>query len=208
MTMLGAWIFWLIGIFGLQGLCRLIRFEREVHHTIADYVKYRLVIIPFSFLRRLDSLKYTSVIALISIAYLVVLVLAHFFKGDTMAERGVLRAVQPESTVAFLSSFPVIVFAFTCHQNVGCPSLIARNCADRRLQMFSILNEISNNSQFRTTAVIVASVGSAAFLYVLVAITGYLSFGNAVGGNVIAMCKPTHFESYPFFAYTCQTPLQ
>ena len=56
--------------------------------------------------------------------------------------------------------------------------------------MFSILNEIGNNSHFRTTAVVVASIGISAFLYVLVAITGYLSFGNAVGGNVVAMCKP------------------
>ena len=56
-------------------------------------------------------------------------------------------------------------------------------------QMFSILNEIGNNSHFRTTAVVTASIGLAAFLYVLVAITGYLSFGNAVGGNVVAMCK-------------------
>jgi len=56
-------------------------------------------------------------------------------------------------------------------------------------QMFSILNEIGNNSHFRTTAITVASIGVAAFIYILVAITGYLSFGNAVGGNVVAMCK-------------------
>lgn len=61
--------------------------------------------------------------------------------------------------------------------------------------MFSILNEIGNNSQFRTTTVVFASIGLSAFLYVLVAITGYLSFGNAVGGNVVAMCK-TPFPSY------------
>ena len=75
--------------------------------------------IPLSFLRRLDSLKYTSVVALISIGYLVILVFAHFVKGDTMADRGILRLARPESAVAFLSSLPVIVFAFTCHQNVG-----------------------------------------------------------------------------------------
>ena len=76
--------------------------------------------IPLSFLRRLDSLKYTSVIALISIGYLVILVVAHFIKGDTTAERGPIRIVQPESLLAVLSSFPVIVFAYTCHQNVSC----------------------------------------------------------------------------------------
>jgi len=57
------------------------------------------------------------------------------------------------------------------------------------LQMFSILNEIADSSHFSTLAVVVASIGTAAFLYILVAITGYLSFGNAVGGNVVAMCK-------------------
>ena len=55
--------------------------------------------------------------------------------------------------------------------------------------MFSVLNEISNNSHFRTTAVVAFSIGLAGFIYILVAITGYLSFGNAVGGNVVAMCK-------------------
>ena len=57
--------------------------------------------------------------------------------------------------------------------------------------MFSILNEIGNNSHFRTTSVVLASIGTAAFLYVLVAITGYLSFGNAVGGNIVAQYAPS-----------------
>ena len=55
--------------------------------------------------------------------------------------------------------------------------------------MFSILNEISNNSPFRTTSVVTSSIGSAAAIYVLVAITGYLSFGNNVAGNIVGMCK-------------------
>lgn len=54
--------------------------------------------------------------------------------------------------------------------------------------MFSILNEIGNNSPFRTTSVVMASIGLSAFLYLLVAITGYLSFGNAVQGNIVSMC--------------------
>ncbi|KAI4144938.1 MAG: hypothetical protein L6R39_003974 [Caloplaca ligustica] len=135
---------------------------------------FMLVVIPLSFLRRLDSLKYTSVIALISIGYLVILVVAHFIKGDTMHDRGVIRVVRWESAVATLSSFPVIVFAYTCHQN-----------------MFSILNEISINSHFRTTSVVFASIGVAALIYVLVAITGYLSFGNAVAGNIVGMYVPS-----------------
>ncbi|KAL8798062.1 MAG: hypothetical protein Q9182_006986 [Xanthomendoza sp. 2 TL-2023] len=135
---------------------------------------FMLVVIPLSFLRRLDSLKYTSVIALISIGYLVILVVAHFVKGDTMHHRGPIRSIRWESAVATLSSFPVIVFAYTCHQN-----------------MFSILNEISSNTHFRTTSVVVASVGIAAFIYILVAVTGYLSFGNAVLGNIVSIYAPS-----------------
>ncbi|RMZ89201.1 hypothetical protein DV736_g3574, partial [Chaetothyriales sp. CBS 134916] len=138
---------------------------------------FMLVVIPLSYLRRLDSLKYTSVIALISIGYLVILVVYHFAAGDTLPSghyETPLRIFSWAGPVAALSSFPVIVFAYTCHQN-----------------MFSILNEIGNNSPFRTTTVVVASIGTAGFIYILVAITGYLSFGNEVGGNIVAQYRPS-----------------
>jgi amino acid permease len=135
----------------------------------------RLVVIPLSFLRRLDSLKYTSVVALISIGYLVILVVYHFSAGDTLqADRTPIRVIRWAGAVPTLSSFPVIVFAYTCHQN-----------------MFSILNEIGNNSHFQTTSVIFASNGIAAAIYILVAITGYLSFGNEIGGNIVAQYAPS-----------------
>ncbi|KAI9873699.1 MAG: hypothetical protein M1830_010707 [Pleopsidium flavum] len=133
---------------------------------------FMLIVIPLSFLRRLDSLKYTSFTALVSIGYLVILVLAHFIKGDTMQDRGAIRIIQWAGVIPTLSSFPVMVFAFTCHQN-----------------MFSILNEINDNSDFRTTSVVFASTGAAGLIYILVAITGYLSFGNSVAGNIVGMCK-------------------
>ncbi|OBT70516.1 hypothetical protein VE03_00359 [Pseudogymnoascus sp. 23342-1-I1] len=134
---------------------------------------FMLVVIPLSFLRRLDSLKYTSVVALISIGYLVILVVYHFAKGDTMADRGPIRVVQWDSAISALSSLPVIVFAYTCHQN-----------------MFSIVNEIKDNSPRTIKSVIGASIGSACSTYIIVAITGYLSFGNRVAGNIVGMYVP------------------
>ncbi|TKA67415.1 hypothetical protein B0A49_12333, partial [Cryomyces minteri] len=135
---------------------------------------FMLIVIPLSFLRRLDSLKYTSVVALISIGYLVVLVVYHFAKGDTMQERGEIRVIKWAGAVPTLASFPVIVFAYTCHQN-----------------MFSILNEINDSSPFRTTAVVTTSIGSSGAIYILVAIAGYLSFGNNVAGNIVGMYAPS-----------------
>ena len=52
-------------------------------------------------------------------AYLVMLVLYKFIKGDTIADRGPIRIIGWAGAVPTLSSLPVIVFAFTCHQNVG-----------------------------------------------------------------------------------------
>jgi len=57
--------------------------------------------------------------------------------------------------------------------------------------MFSILNEIKDNSPFRTTSVVTASIGSAASIYILVAITGYLSFGDKIIGNIVAQYTPS-----------------
>jgi amino acid permease len=147
----------------------------------------RLVVIPFSFLRRLDSLKYTSVIALIAIGYLIILVLAHFIKGDTLPDRGEVRYIRWNGLTATLANLPVIVFAYTCHQNV-CGREPFSNHTLTAPQMFSILNEIKNNSNFRTTAVVIASIGTACSTYILVAITGYLSYGSNVKGNIVAMC--------------------
>lgn len=83
---------------------------------------FMLLVIPLSFLRRLDSLKYTSIVALVSIGYLVVLVVYHF-GAEPLQDKSTLRVFKPESTVAFLSTFPVVVFAYTCHQNVSIPAI-------------------------------------------------------------------------------------
>ncbi|KAF1988867.1 hypothetical protein K402DRAFT_391565 [Aulographum hederae CBS 113979] len=135
---------------------------------------FMLIVIPLSFLRRLDSLKYTSVVALISIGYLVILVVAHFIKGDTLQDRGEVHVFKWSGAIPTLASVPVIVFAYTCHQN-----------------MFSILNEISNNSHFRTTGVVMTSIGTACSIYILVAITGYLSYGDNILGNIVSMYPPS-----------------
>ncbi|KYK60936.1 Amino acid transporter, transmembrane [Drechmeria coniospora] len=130
---------------------------------------FMLLVIPLSFLRRLDSLKYTSIIALVSIGYLVILVIYHF-ASDGHADPDDILVVHWAGIVPTLSALPVVVFAYTCHQN-----------------MFSIMNEIKDNSPPSIVGVIGSSIGSAACMYVVVAITGYLTFGNAIVGNIVSM---------------------
>lgn len=57
--------------------------------------------------------------------------------------------------------------------------------------MFSIVNEIKDNSQKSTMNVIQGSIGTAASIYVLVAVTGYMSFGDNIGGNIIKQYAPS-----------------
>lgn len=57
--------------------------------------------------------------------------------------------------------------------------------------MFAILNEIKDNSPGSVIGVVGTSIGTAASIYIVVAITGYLTFGNAVKGNIVMMCKWT-----------------
>ena len=123
-------------------------------------------------------------------AYLVVLVVYNFVAGDMAAGRGPIRVIHWAGPVPMLSSLPVIVFAFTCHQNVCSPVFSCHLVLLTFGQMFSILNEIENNSHFRTTGVVLTSIGSSAATYILVAITGYLTFGNNVGGNIVGMYPP------------------
>lgn len=57
--------------------------------------------------------------------------------------------------------------------------------------MFSIINEIKDNTPSSIKGVIGSSIGSAASIYILVSITGYLTFGNAVADNIVSQCKFT-----------------
>lgn len=136
-------------------------------------VFFLVFIIPLSFPKKLDSLKYTSIVALLSIGYLVILVVYHFGADEVPNNRDI-RWVTWEGPTAALRSLPVMIFAYTCHQN-----------------MFSIVNEIKDNSPASIVGVIGSSIGSAASIYVLVAITGYLTFGNEVKGNIVSMYPPS-----------------
>ncbi|KAI9285379.1 vacuolar amino acid transporter 5 [Umbelopsis sp. AD052] len=157
---------------------------------------------PLSFSRKLDSLKYTSVIALFAVAYLCLIVVWHFVIPN-------FPTAPPEEielvhfSTKFFTSLPVFVFAFTCHQNI-----------------FSVYNEQKDNSQKKINTVIATSIGTAIFLYEGIAVMGYLSFGKAVMGNIILEYPASVFVtggriaivilvllSYPLQCHPCRNSL-
>lgn len=161
---------------------------------------FMFILIPLCFMRKLDSLKYTSVIALVAIGYLTLLVVGHWITGDTLEHRGEI-SLGPKSLTSVLSSLPVVVFGFTCHQN-----------------MFSVVNELRDNRQPSVLHIIFTSIGSAIVLYSLVGFTGYMSFGDTVGGNISSMYSSSFASavgrlaivilvlfSYPLQCHPCRT---
>ncbi|KAM3588376.1 hypothetical protein VKS41_000823 [Umbelopsis sp. WA50703] len=157
---------------------------------------------PISFSRKLDSLKYTSVVALFAVAYLCLIVAWHFFAPNfPTAPSSDIELVH--FSTKFFTSLPVFVFAFTCHQNI-----------------FSVYNEQKDNSQKKINSVIATSIGIAIVLYEGIAVMGYLSFGKAVAGNIILAYPASLFVtggriaivilvllSYPLQCHPCRASL-
>jgi len=133
---------------------------------------------PTVTLKNLDSLKFTSFIALICIAYVIILIISYAFdpKMDPCMDHGVIK---PGCRGKFEWGFPgdiqdfcgvisIFVFGFTCHQN-----------------MFSVANEIKRNTQRRLDRVMTFSLLICIGTYLVVSYSGYHTFGNEVNSDIL-----------------------
>lgn len=143
--------------------------DRE-HYRTFWILASGVLCVPLCFLRNLDSLKYTSVLALGAIGYLCVLIVGHYLLGNVPAELRGETHLLPLSFTNVCSTFSIIVFAFTGHQN-----------------MFSIINEAHDKSLLTLSSLVNAAVLCAATLFIGVGLAGYLTFGDLVDGNVVLL---------------------
>ncbi|KAH9821696.1 transmembrane amino acid transporter protein-domain-containing protein [Melampsora americana] len=125
------------------------------------------ILVPLSFLRKLNSLRYTSYIALIAVLDLLFVVLYKFFDQSGLKQKGQIEWVRIDQ--GFLTVLPVYVFAYTCAQNI-----------------FSVHNELISNTRNRMNLVLRTSIGSAALIYEVIGTLGYLTFGDHVSSNLIS----------------------
>ncbi|KAG0310249.1 hypothetical protein BGZ99_000558 [Dissophora globulifera] len=127
------------------------------------------IITPLSFLKKLDSLKATSALALSAVVYLVFIVIYYYTNPEQpLPPKEDIELVR--ISTQFLTTLPIFVFAFTCHQNI-----------------FSVYNELTDNGQSMLNRIITSSIGSAVVVYHIIGVLGYLTFGSSVGGNIIQM---------------------
>jgi amino acid permease len=139
---------------------------------------FMIPVMVLSFMKKLDSLKYTSLLALLAIGYLFGLVIVNAIMHP-LPDLSQIRVLSWAGPVAALRVFPVVVFAYTCHQN-----------------MFSVLNEIKNDSPSTVIGVIGNSIGGAFGLYFFISIAGYLTFGNDVKGNIVSQYPTNGWSTF------------
>ncbi|ORX33577.1 transmembrane amino acid transporter protein-domain-containing protein [Kockovaella imperatae] len=157
-------------------------FAKAIHHPLPEdsilhsqdfwLVAMMIVIVPLSFLKTLDSLRFTSQIALSTVVYLIIVVVGSYALKGPSANRGEVVLARFGRTT--LSSLPVQVFAFTDNSHL--------------FQIFPIYCELKDKTQKRLNTVIAVSIGSSALCYEVI---GYLTFGDRVGSNIIAMYPAT-----------------
>ncbi|CCH42030.1 Sodium-coupled neutral amino acid transporter 2 [Wickerhamomyces ciferrii] len=129
-----------------------------------------IIIIPLISFRKLDSLKIGSLIGLLAIGYLTILVISHSIWDDWSKSQGHVKILEIGSISQILSTFSIVVFAFTAAQNI---------C--------SIINEINDQSQVPKVITLANLIAS--LLFLSVGFAGYLQFGDNVHGNVILEYK-------------------
>eukprot|EP01094_Clydonella_sp_ATCC50884_P008936 TRINITY_DN18477_c0_g1_i1.p1 TRINITY_DN18477_c0_g1~~TRINITY_DN18477_c0_g1_i1.p1 ORF type:complete len:478 (-),score=136.09 TRINITY_DN18477_c0_g1_i1:172-1605(-) len=130
-------------------------------------------IIELVFLRRIDSLRFTSLLALGAVVYLVFIVLYFAIMPPEIdgAEPSFPNpSVQysPIVSVTIFEVFPIFVFGYTCHQN-----------------LLPIFNELRDPVPSRMGRVIAFSVSTCTTVYLAVGILGYLTYGEYVTSNII-----------------------
>lgn len=136
-----------------------------------------IIIVPLSFLKNLDSLKYTSILGLVAIGYLSLIVILHFLIGDIPSDlKGNITFFPPNVSGVF-QTFSIIVFAFTGHQN-----------------MFSIINESRDKSIKKLSLLVYIAIAVSSVFFIIVGVSGYLTFGTNVEGNVILL-YPNHWST-------------
>lgn len=152
-------------------------FSQTFNINLDDYRSYvilisLLVLIPLSSLKNMESLKYTSVLAMVSICYLWGLVM---YRGGESLSKDSFNDCQQfgcsrlgNFDTGFLRTIPIICFAFTCHMNV-----------------LPIFNELKDGSPAKFQMISASAQGFCALVYAAVASFGYMTFYECTKSNIL-----------------------
>ena len=149
------------------------------------------IVAPLSFLKDLDSLKFTSMVAIFFVGFLTFLIILYASDIDGLdpcedIDQGD-ECVGEKQVFLFdietMKVFSIFVFGFTCHQNI-----------------FAVKNELIDPTISRINMVIVYAIGTAGILYLVVGCFGYETYGDNVESDILVN-YPGKFSCIVIFAY-------
>ncbi|XP_061353232.1 amino acid transporter AVT6A-like isoform X1 [Gastrolobium bilobum] len=139
--------------------------------TFVLLVATLLVFAPLGFFKRIDSLRYTSALAVaLAIVFLVItagITFIKLFNGSIASPRLLPNILDITSIWNLFTAVPVLVTAFVCHYNVH-----------------TIDNELGDSSLIQSVAR--ASLVLCSTIYILTAVFGFLLFGESTLDDVLA----------------------
>ncbi|GFN95859.1 sodium-coupled neutral amino acid transporter [Plakobranchus ocellatus] len=129
-----------------------------------------LFILPLCFPRRIDFLKYASVVGVIGILYVVGLVTAKYFTPHT--NKGPI-ATHPKSWIDVFLVVPEVCFAYQCHVSI----IPIYSCMEKRN-----LREFSKTVSLAMVLCVIT--------YTVTAALGYLQFGENITTDILVAFEP------------------
>ena len=142
------------------------------------------VVVPLSFMKDLDSLKFTSLLAIFFVGFLTFLIMLYASHVDGLDPCADVddTCVGEKNVFLFdietMKVFSIFVFGFTCQQNV-----------------FAVKNELIRPTVGRINTVIFSAIGVAFVLYLAVGCFGYDTYGDMVESNILVNYPETGLVS-------------
>ncbi|KAI9920339.1 hypothetical protein PsorP6_016045 [Peronosclerospora sorghi] len=127
------------------------------------------VVFPLALSRRIGKLWLASVLAILSIGYVVAFVLAAFLAASNVEEAAIARGVQAiRLEPGSVYTVTLLITAFACH-NTALP----------------VYDELKERSLPRMNRAVIGAISVAFILYEVISLCGYLHFGADTRDNIL-----------------------
>eukprot|EP01084_Bolivina_argentea_P304649 526183_1 len=183
LTCFGACTAYLIIIGDLMPDVIIHVFGNQTSHLVQDrrsWIGFFMIflIIPATILRKLNALRFTSLIAIICFLCITTVMFIYLY-NDTVNicndidnnSCGIIAFKDFKSTsdiTAFFKAIPIYFFAFGSHPLA-----------------FAITNELINSTNSRLNIVILLSFIATTILYIIISLLAYFTFGENVNSNIL-----------------------
>lgn len=150
------------------------------HKWIVTVVCWGCVILPLSLSRRLGKLRMASVLAILSITYVVAFVFVAFLVVDTSTTLDFSRIQAVRLEPGSVYTVTLLIAAFACH-NTALP----------------VYDELRDRSIQRMNRAVAGAIAIAFVLYETIGLFGYLQFADDTRDNILLNFSPDYVSAIP-----------